>query len=93
MNIYSLIGNDDGFSKAKRLGSQGKVKVIQCPLVTAMKLAQELNITLQFCPKCVHATIGAVSCTVKYSHCDKEQTAILAVEDCIDKFNKLTGKH
>lgn len=70
-----------------------RVTVTQFPLVTAMKLAQEHNITLQFCPKCVHATIGAVSCTVKYSHCDKEQAAILAVEDCIDKFNKLTGKH
>lgn len=70
-----------------------EVKVIQCPLVTAMKLAQEHNITLQFCPKCVHATIGAVSCTVKYSHCDKEQAAILAVQDCIDRFNKLTGNH
>jgi hypothetical protein len=70
-----------------------RVVVTQCPLVTAMKLAQEHNVTLQFCPKCVHATIGAVSCTVKYSHCDKEQAAILVVQDCIDKFNKLTGKH
>lgn len=71
-----------------------RVKVTQCPLVTAMKLAQEHNVTLQFCPKCVHATIGATSCTVKYSVClDKEEAAILAVNDCIDKFNKLTGKH
>ncbi len=70
-----------------------KPKVIQCPLVTAMKLAQEHNATLQFTPKCVHATIGMTCCTVKYSHCDKEQAAILAIEDCIYKFNKLTGKH
>ncbi len=71
-----------------------RIKVIQCPLVTAMKLAKQHNVTLQFCTACVHANIGHASATVKWSDVKNEDEAvILAVEDCIDKFNKLTGRH
>lgn len=64
----------------------------QCPLVTAMKLAQEHNVTLEFCPKCVHATIGYTCSTIQYAHVkDKDTAALMAVEECIDRFNQLSG--
>jgi len=94
MNIYSLITNADSFAKAQRLGNQNKVTVTQCPLVTAMQMAKKHNVTLQFCTACVHANIGHASSTVKWADVKNEDEAvILAVQDCIDKFNKLTGKH
>lgn len=60
----------------------------------ALSLALDHNVTIQPCEKCVHATIGMTCCTVKYSHTKtKDDAALLAVQDCIDAFNKLTGKH
>lgn len=64
-------------------------------LVKAVQIAQIHHITLQFCPKCVHASIGYACVTIKYAHTpDKNKAALLAVEGCLEKYNKLSGdKH
>ena len=71
-----------------------EVNVFQCPLVAALQLAKKHNMTLQFCPKCVHASMHGASSTKKWSQFTIEnEAAIAAVNECLDKFNKLTGAH
>jgi len=73
--------------------TKSKVTVTQCPRITAMIIAQENNMTLQFCEKCVHANIGAASATVKYSHVkDKKDAAVMAIHECLEKYKSLTNK-
>lgn len=74
-------------------GHRPKVTVTQCPRITAMELAQDHNMTLQFCEKCVHANIGGASATVKYSHTIDDKTAlVMVVNECLDKYKSLTNK-
>ena len=69
-----------------------EVNVIQCRVFTAWRDAAEHNLTIQFCNACVHASKQGASATVKYSKAeDKDHALVQAVNECLDKFNKLTG--
>ncbi len=71
-----------------------EVKAFQCQVYAAWKDAAEHNLTIQFCEKCVHASKHGASATVKYSKAeDKDHALVQAVNECLDKFNKLTGAH
>lgn len=71
-----------------------EVNVFNCAVFTAWRDAMDNNLTIQFCNACVHASKQGASATVKYSKAeDKDHALVQAVNECLDKFNKLTGAH
>lgn len=71
-----------------------EINVFNCKVFTAWRDAMDNNLTIQFCEKCVHASKQGASATVKYSKSeDKDHALVQAVNECLDKFNKLTGAH
>ena len=85
--------NDPKVRSIKRIApTYSAVKKLD--LVGAIRLARENNITLEFHPKSVCATKERHSSVIKYSQCkNHDEATILAIEDCLERFNQLTRKH
>ena len=63
-------------------------------ILSAIRLARENNITLEFHPKSVCATKERHSSLIKYAQCkNQDEATILAIEDCLERFNFLTRAH
>lgn len=73
-----------------------EINIDHCKFTTAMLDAMDSNMEIEYRNVCVVATLHKVCVVKKYSpdsRDSKKQAIIEAVNECLDKFNKLTGAH